>query len=257
MLFTLFLAAGGSSRAQSVKTQTDRHIVNQQERMVHKQWDRKKFTPTKGFLSLNYQYWITWALHPNYPGTDRRPLSAAGPQTIRQGLVLAMQQTEDRYKKHSDTLQLTALLEISNYSAALSKVDPIWQLYYRREFAPLLDSSFSDALKGTSARAAAYLEQHGLLEWYVQECEALRERLQSVQDVPLDRGSRMLAYHRMLTEYRRLTSSWEAKKSRASTYLELADKQRRAEKGTVPVGRSTTGNSDIAIAERILERLHP
>ena len=81
--------------AQTVKYQTDKHIVNQQERMVFKQWDRDKFTPKRGFLSLNYQYWITWALHPRYPRTDRRPLSLSGPQTLRLLLVSAMKRTEE------------------------------------------------------------------------------------------------------------------------------------------------------------------
>src|SRR3546814_5216435 len=95
--------------AQTVKYQTDKHIVHQQERMVFKQWNRDKFTPKKGFLGLNYQYWLTWAWHPNYPRTDRRPLSFTGPQTLRLRLVAAMKNTEEAYKKHADTLRNTAL----------------------------------------------------------------------------------------------------------------------------------------------------
>ncbi len=38
--------------AQNARRLTDQHIVNQQERMVFKQWDKKKFTPTKGFLGI-------------------------------------------------------------------------------------------------------------------------------------------------------------------------------------------------------------
>ena len=38
----------------------DIHIANQQERMVFKQWDKSKFTPSKGFLGLNPLYWLTW-----------------------------------------------------------------------------------------------------------------------------------------------------------------------------------------------------
>ncbi|MDM1050472.1 hypothetical protein HX018_19725, partial [Sphingobacterium hotanense] len=107
LLLCLFSITG--TMAQNVKRQTDKHIVHQQERMVHKQWDRKKFTPTSGFLGLNYQYWLTWAWHPNYPKTDRRPLSGTGPQTLRMGMVLAMQQTDEAYKKHTDTIRNVAV----------------------------------------------------------------------------------------------------------------------------------------------------
>src|SRR5690606_11459700 len=101
-LFSLMQAV-----AQTAKYQTDKHIVHQQERMVFKQWDRKKFTPTKGFLGLNYQYWLTWAWHPNYPKTDLRPLSAAGRQTQRLLLVAAMKNSQHASKGRAETVRNT------------------------------------------------------------------------------------------------------------------------------------------------------
>ncbi|WP_230383744.1 zincin-like metallopeptidase domain-containing protein [Pedobacter endophyticus] len=67
ILFLCFLAINCIGQ----KKITDKHITYQQERMVFKQWDAGKFTPKSGFLGLNPEYWITWALHPNYPKTDR------------------------------------------------------------------------------------------------------------------------------------------------------------------------------------------
>src|SRR5690606_2216879 len=172
--------------AQNVKYQTDKHIVHQQERMVFKQWNRDKFTPKKGFLGLNYQYWLTWAWHPNYPRTDRRPLSFTGPQTLRLQLVAAMKNTEEAYKKHADTLRNTALTEMANYAGAVSAADPLWQLYYRGEFRSLTDGI--DPLEGAEPNVGDYLTRTGLLEWYREEREALAERLDAARATNMDRG---------------------------------------------------------------------
>ncbi|HWK55725.1 MAG TPA: hypothetical protein VNQ80_00225 [Parapedobacter sp.] len=237
--------------AQNVKYQTDKHIVHQQERMVFKQWNRDKFTPKKGFLGLNYQYWLTWAWHPNYPRTDRRPLSFTGPQTLRLQLVAAMKNTEEAYKKHADTLRNTALTEMVNYAGAASAADPLWQLYYRGEFRPLTDGT--DPLEGAELNVRDYLTYTGLLEWYREEREALAERLDAARATNMDRGSRIMAYHRMLGEYRQLSAMWEAKKQRTKLYLSLTETDARiTEPGqpmTVPPGRT-----DQQIADDILSK---
>lgn len=245
-----------SAMAQNVKRQTDTHIVHQQERMVHKQWDRKKFTPTSGFLGLNYQYWLTWAWHPNYPKRDLRPLSATGPQTQRMALVLAMQQTDKSYKLHADTLRNTALTEATNYSGLLSGTDPLWILYYRKEFSELLEAEGDNLLEGMPAKEQAYLRNRGLLDWYTQERAELKERLEAARSTTLDRGSRILAYHRMLDEYRSLRSSWDAKKRYAAKFIALQENSQNikdANRNAIATGNSRT---DIQIANDVLSKAH-
>ncbi len=254
MILCSYMILVGGGFAQNVKKQTDRHIVNQQERMVHKQWDHKKFTPTRGFLSLNYQYWITWGLHPDYPKTDRRPLGPSGPQTFRQALVLAMQHTEESYRKHADTLRNTATQQIANHSGAITDADPLWLLYYRREFTPVLEQRPSEVLANSPAEVAAYLREKGLLDWYLQESATLRERLQAARSTDMDRGSRMLAYHGLLGEYRALEGSWQSKKSRAAKYIFLSKKQAALKQERAAL-TDIQGGSDIQIAERILGRI--
>jgi len=251
LLFLFFII---ETMAQNVKRQTDKHIVNQQERMVHKQWDRKKFTPTKGFLGLNYQYWLTWAWHPNYPKTDRRPLSGTGPQTLRMGMVLAMQQTDEAYKKLADTIRNVAVTEALNYSGLVTDADPLWLLYYRKEFGNLIDGSEADPLFGLSPDVGDYLRSKGVLEWYKEERAELRERLESARTTTLDRGNRIMAYHRLLGEHRKLLSSWEAKKNLAAKFLSLVGKRNRLQSGNPDVPEFATDRSDVQIAEDILKR---
>lgn len=252
LLFCLFPPTG--TMAQNVKRQTDKHIVHQQERMVHRQWDRKKFTPTSGFLGLNYQYWLTWAWHPNYPKTDRRPLSGAGPQTLRMGLVLAMQQTDEAYKKHADTIRNVAVIEALNYSGLVTQTDPLWLLYYRREFGSLTDGMHTDPLAGLSPDVGDYLRNKGLLEWYTGERAELKERLEATRSTTLDRGSRILAYHRMLMEHRKLLATWEAKKNYASKFLSLSKSRDRLHDGRSDLPEFSGGRSDVQIADEILKR---
>jgi len=241
-----------SSVVGAQKKITDKHITYQQERMVFKQWDAGKFTPKPGFLGLNPQYWITWALHPNYPKTDLRPLGTLGPQTQRLMLAAAMQNTDNLYKLHADTLRNTALGEASNYSSALAFADPLWLMYYRNEFEGLLNQADADMLSGLSSKEKQYMISSGLLEWYSEESRALLERLEIARSTTVDRGSRIMAYHRMLAEFRKLSASWETKKSRAKAYLSIRSSAQKLRAGEVP--RPASPKSDIQIANDILKK---
>ncbi|KRT17737.1 hypothetical protein ASU31_00110 [Pedobacter ginsenosidimutans] len=234
------------------KKMSDKHITYQQERMVFKQWDADKFTPKSGFLGLNPDYWITWALHPNYPKTDLRPLGPVGPQTQRLIFAAAMQNSDNIYKLHTDTLRNTAISEAVNYSGALSAADPLWQIYYRKEFEGLLNSSDAELLSGLSPAEQKYIVSTGLYDWYKEESNSLLERLQLARNTNVDRGSRIIAYHRMLSEYRKLRAGWEMKKSKAKTYLNIKS---TAEKIRNSHTRSpVTSKSDIQIANDILKK---
>ncbi|MGN8056083.1 hypothetical protein ACTJKN_07415 [Pedobacter sp. 22163] len=238
--------------ANAQKKITDKHIIYQQERMVFKQWDRDKFTPKPGFLGLNPEYWITWALHPNYPKTDLRPLGPAGPQTQRLMFAAAMQHTDNLYKLHSDTLRNTALSEASNYSSALSFADPLWLMYYRNEFEGLLNQADSDLLTGLSAAERSYLISSGLFDWYRDESHALLERLEIARSTTVDRGSRIMAYHGMLGEYRKLLASWEMKKSKAKAFLSIKSSAEKIRNANPPEVRGR--KTDIQIADDILKK---
>lgn len=241
--------------AFSQKTIRDKHITNQQERMVFKQWNKKKFTPTSGFLGLNPEYWLTWGLHPDYPKKDLRPLGPAGPQTQRMGLMLALRQTTDAYKLETDTLQQVAVSEGVNYSGSISSSDPLWLLYYRFEFDPLLNLNEATLLDGADIRVRDYLISGGLFSWYKEELRALAERLDAARTTLMDRGSRILAYHRLMSEYHKVQSLWEAKKKRAEHYLHLTETAQKA-RASQRLMIIPAGMTDRQIAEDILNKSH-
>lgn len=232
----------------------DKHITNQQERMVFKQWDRKKFTPTSGFLGLNPEYWLTWAWHPNYPKTDLRPLGPVGPQTQRLAFVAAMQATENASKLHADTLRNEALAESTNYLGASSFADPLWLLYYRHEFDGLLNQDPNELLSGISAKEQNYLLKNGAYQWYLDECQAILERLNAARNTTLDRGSRIVTYHRLLAEYRKIYAIWDTKKHSAKLFLSLSETNNSLKNKEGPMLQLPSGRTDRQIADAILSK---
>lgn len=252
ILTFLLLALVAPAGAQRIIR--DQHIVNQQERMVFKQWDKKKFTPTSGFLGLNPNYWLTWAWHPDYPKKDLRPLGPVGPQTQRLAFAAAMQSTENAYKLHADTLRNIAITESANYSAVFSAADPLWLLYYRHEFEPLLSQDDATLLTGISAKEIDYLIRTGVYDWYREESAGIKERLDGAMNTALDRGSRLLAYHRLLLEYRRLNTSWEAKKQYSRKFLALGESTNKMKSREQPIVQRQGYRTDQQIADDILSK---
>src|SRR5690606_14026507 len=152
-------------------------------------------------------WYMTWALHPNYPKTDRRPLSPQGEQTQRLALAAAMSITSDYYKKEADSIQLASAKELTRISGAVSEVDPLYQLYYKKELKPL-ESPGEEAFDDVPTVVQAYLQETGALEWYQTEMGRLAERYQLAKKLDIERGQRILMYHRILQEMRQCLSRW-------------------------------------------------
>jgi len=234
---------------------SDKSIRYQQERMVFTQWDQNKFTPTSGFLGLNPYYWLTWGFfYPNYHKTDLRPLSASGPQTQRLSLVAAMNNTDNNYKLQSDTLRNTALSEIANQSGALSGTDPLWLLYYKDQFSPVLNNSMVSILSRLNPQVSAKLVSEGLYNWYKNELDRLKERIEGARNSDMDRGARIMAYYRMLQEYRRLAGVWAIRTASAQSTITMAAQQQRLKTNQVGVP-DWTPQTDIQIANKVLQHL--
>ncbi len=239
--------------AQSVVQ--DQSIRYQQERMVYRQWDQNKFTPKAGFLSLNPYYWLTWGLfYPNYHKTDLRPLSGSGPQTQRLALVGALNSTDNKYKLQSDTVRNTALSEVANQSGLLSDADPLWLLYYKNQLSPVINNTAATILSGLTPQVTAKLVSEGLYSWYKNELDMLKQRIEAAHSTDLDRGTRILAYHRYLMEYRKLSGIWAIRTSSAQSTLTMTAQQQRLKTNQVDVP-DWTPHADIDIANKVLQHV--
>jgi hypothetical protein len=253
IIFSFLLAWSVSCIAQVPIN--DEAFRYQEQRMVFQQWDQNKFKPGKGFLGLNPYYWLVWGWpYPNYHKTDLRPLSATGPQTQRLALVVAMNSTDGKYKLESDTVKNTALSQIASQSGLISGADPLWILYYSDEFKPLLNNSMASILAGLSPQVSSKLVSEGTYTWYKNELDRLKERVSGAHSADMDRGSRIMAYYRLLKEYRRLAAVWAIRTSSAQSTLNMAAQQHRLKAGQVTVN-DWTPQSDIDIANKVLQHV--
>jgi hypothetical protein len=250
---SVLLLVIASARVMAQEEVNDEAVRYQSQRMVFQQWDQNKFKPGKGFLDTNPYYWLVWGLFdPNYHKTDLRPLSATGPQTQRLALVSTMSSIDNHYKLQSDTARTTALSQIASQSGLLSDADPLWLLYYKQQFSPLLNYSAVSILGALSPQVSAKLVSEGMYTWYTGELAKLKERLNGARSADMDRGSRIMAYYRMLREYNDMAAVWAIRTSAAQTTLDMAARQLQLQKGanTVP---NWTPNSDVQIANRVIQ----
>lgn len=252
-LFAFCFLLSAPCLAQSIVN--DEALRYQEQRMVFQQWDQNKFKPSPGFLSLNPYYWLVWGFfHPDYHKTDLRPLSDNGPQTQRLGFVAAMSNTDNHYKLQSDTIKNTAVSQIAETSGLLSGADPLWMLYYNSQFKPVLNNSIATILSGLSPKVSGKLVSEGTYSWYKNELEILKQRIQGAHDSDMDRGSRILAYYRLLKEYRTLSGVWAIRISSAQSTLDMAKQQQTLKTGFNGVP-DWTPQSDVAIANKILQKV--
>jgi hypothetical protein len=230
----------------------DKAIVHQEQRMVFLQWNQDEFDPKAGFLDLNPYYWLVWGLFdPDYHNTDLRPLSATGPQTQRIALVAAQNSTDNKYKLHSDTVRNTALSNIAETSGLLSDADPLWLLYYSQQFAPLLNYSAATILGPLSTQVSAKLVSEGLYSWYTNQLSMLKERLQGARTTDMDRGSRILAYYRLLKEYQTLAGVWSIRTAVAAKDITMTGSLQQVQAAKMTYG-AWTPNTDVQIANQVL-----
>jgi hypothetical protein len=230
----------------------DESIRYQQERMVYKQWDRNKFTPTSGFLGLNPYYWLTWGLMPGYKNMDLRPLAPTGPQTQRLGLVSALGNLENSYRKEADTLRNTASSEMANQLGVLSPADPLWSIYYAKELEPVINFSEASALGALPGAVRERVVAEGFYNWFAREMQMLAERINGAQTANMDRGARIIAYHRLLLEYRTLAATWANRTANAGTTMRLTSGQQQVRNNQVTVERWSP-KSDVEIAREVLK----
>jgi hypothetical protein len=121
-----------------------------------------------------------------------------------------MKISSDYYKQQADTVKNIAAREMARISGALSGTDPLYLLYYKKELAPL-DNIGALAFQFSSARVREYMLENGAYAWYLENMKSLEERYGFAKRQDMERGQRILMYHRILLDLRKLQSNWEYK----------------------------------------------
>ncbi len=194
----------------------DPNVKAQQDRMVATSWGNW-LPEAKYFLGIqiNPHYTLTWGvLAPSAnrkykKGSDIRPLSANGEQTQRMALNAQLLNTSNKYKIIADSVGKTATAEIAYNTGIVSSTDPLWLIYYKSELKGVTGYSLAETKADLSVAELASLQKNGALEWYDSEMSRLKERLEAACYTDMERSSRIMAYHRVLVEYRDVSEKWD------------------------------------------------
>jgi hypothetical protein len=145
---------------------------------------------------------------------------------------------DNKYKLHSDTVRKHRPLADRRQSGMLSGCRP----------------AYGCCTTKTNSAQCLNFNQPGyddISNWYSGEMASLKERLNGARTTNQDRGSRMIAYYRLLKEYQTLQGVWTIKTATAQKTLDMGKQQQRAQQGNLNVPQWMP-NSDVEIAKKVL-----
>lgn len=259
-ILILFFLIGLSSYSQPIKRINDPHIRAQENRMVYKKWGNFLPNPDYNFFGIqtNFHYTMTWgwfapAQNRRYRnGSDIRPLGPKGEQTQRMLSNTLLNDVTEKYREESDEIGKTALSELYYYSGLFSSVDPLWNLYYKIELANVIDYDKSKKLSN-NLETVKYLKDTGVTEWYQGEMERFQDRLVGAFKTNMDRGDRILNYHRIMKEYYLVKGKLGQHLTMASTMIKL-NKRSQTQNSGEDIKNAVWGNkTDRDIMQEVLK----
>lgn len=256
----LFFFIGVVSYSQGVKKINDPHITAQQNRMVYKSWGNFLPNPKYNFFGIqtNIHYAMTWgwlanSKYKNYRrGKDIRPLSPTGEQTQRMLMNTSLENVTQQYREQTDEIGSTALSELYYYSGIFAGVDPLWNLYYKIELEEVIDYNKSKPLS-TDLEIVNYLKDTGVTEWYQSEMERFQDRLTGAFKANMDRGDRILNYHRIMKEYHLVKGKLGQHLTMASTMIKLNKRSQSQNSGEDIKNADWNYKSDREIMQEVLK----
>ncbi|MDO5664482.1 MAG: hypothetical protein Q4G63_04385 [Bacteroidia bacterium] len=215
-ILTLIVAVlCGSLSAQVIHIQ-DKSLRAHNERMVHKSWGEFRPYP-KYFLGVqtNPNYGLVWGLfaprrNKRYKnGEDIRPLKPTGLQNQRYISAHNSYLYAKQVKEKSDVVGNEAVEELMYYDKTTAKADPIYILYFREVLKPISEYNKLNPYydKKVSFQVASILRKTGIEEKVVEEMELLKDRLSTAFNNDMERGQRLIFYHRILDDFRSFDAS--------------------------------------------------
>lgn len=248
-----------NSSSQTIIKIEDPHITAQENRMVFKRWGN--FLPNPRYkwgIQTNFHYTMTWGwLAPKQngryrKGADIRPLGVKGDQTQRMVYNSLLKSESDKEKKEADDIGSTALSELYYYAGAFSTIDPLWNLYYKIELKDVLNFEKNRPLV-QNAQTLKYLKDTGITEWYENEMERLQDRLTGAFKTNMDRGSRILNYHRIMKEYYGIREQLKQHILASSTLIKLNNQVKKQNSGEDLENTSWEKRSEEDMIKKIMQ----
>jgi len=253
----------GSTLAQ--RSIRDYNIEAQQRRDTHISWWDFRPEP-KYFLGaqLNPYYTAVWGWgdfsgdRKRYKnGADIRPLRVGGEQSQREASLMTMALVSDDYKKQSDKVGSEAIKDLlHNTGGILSAADPMWLLYYKKTLRDVDGYSLSKFTNRLTSQQKSYLSETKIIRWFDEEMLKLSERLGGAKSANMDRGARIINYHRILLDYEKVLGRWNHQVSWAEKFTKLRDQNAAISdvKNIADMNWDDYGKSDLDIMREIIKR---
>ena len=251
-LVIIFLLSSWKIVFAQITIVQDKANNGQLKRMVFNQWDDWQPDPSTNWLGIpkNPIGWAYWrVLHHDYwNGEDKRPWKNGG-QFQQNYLSLLAQKNLDQ--KMVDTTN--AMME-TNLATALSMsggvADIPYQLYFKSKF----DDLYQDVMTYFQALQTKYPasfnemmnSQNG--KKYVEFLDVEKDRIETIHELFVDRGSRMVSYFKILSK---LQPACEEIKNYVHSYMLLAALP-PPEKIQQPKRSTITDSTDAKIVRELL-----
>ena len=208
---------------QTVTPVQDKANNGQLKRMVYSQWNDWQPTPNTNWLGLPKEPvgWAYWRVlhHAYWNGEDQRPWKTGG-QFQQNYLSLLVQKDMDG--KMVDT---THAMMQTNLATALSMsggvADLPYQLYFENKFADLYQdvTAYYQALQTKYPASFNEMINSSNGKKYIEFLDVEKNRIETIHELFVDRGSRMVSYFKILNE---LQPACEEIKNYVRSYMLLA-----------------------------------
>lgn len=233
IILTLTIAVVCGNLSAQIKHIQDKSLRAHNARMVHKSWGEFRPYP-KYFLGIqtNPNYGLVWGMfapkqNKRYKdGADIRPLRPTGLQNQRYISAYNSYLYAKQVKEKSDVIGNEAMEELIYYDKTTAKADPIYILYFREVLKPISEYNKLNPYynKKISFQVASLLRETGIEEKVIEEMELLKDRLNTALNNDMERGQRLIFYHRILDDFRSFDASLNNKIYISSVYQSFKSK---------------------------------
>lgn len=182
----------------------DKANNGQFKRMVGTQWDDWQPTPETNWLGLpkNPVGWFYWRIlhHDYWDGEDRRPWRVDGPFSENYLSLVAQEELDQQIEDTTKAMMEITLATDLSMSGGIA--DLPYQLYFKTKFDGLFEE-VSNYLNSLSyCYPAAFNEMMGSPNGkkYMEYLEITRERIETINQLYVDRGARMVSYFKILDD---------------------------------------------------------
>lgn len=209
----IFLATVVNLNAQFIMN--DPSIVAQERRQVFAGWGNWKPDP-KYFLGVqtNFAYsmvWGNWAPSRNKAykrGNDIRPLSPTGLQWQRYSQISLMEAETKKIEIATNEWKEEENNEFLHQTNTIAVADPLYLVYYKPNLKTLVnfpvDSPFYIDWGFSKPKAFKNAVDFGMIAHYREMILELQDKYEVAQNVNVARGKRLLMYHDVFIEWRKM-----------------------------------------------------